>query len=162
MSSRSLVFGVAGAGLIVLLALLAALAQLPREATPPIAGGVDRPPVAAPPRTAALPDTGELDVPGRRRIALPEPGAPPPDPRGDFCDERNWGRLGAAVTRGADGGFRIDRSRWERMLASARVGLASWISECAEDGGRVTIVAADSGAVLAVYDARNGFRAPGS
>jgi hypothetical protein len=75
-----------------------------------------------------------------------------------FCNEGNWKRIDLVFSRTEDGAFWVDGEAWSRELTGSQVGLASWMFQCHGDGSEIEIVAADSGAVLATYDARTGLR----
>lgn len=93
-----------------------------------------------------------------REIAKPGMGDAVADPDAAFCDARQWSRVGVAVSQNDAGELLVDREAWESRMTQTRVGLASWMSRCMRDGERVTIVARGSGAVLATYDPRSGYR----
>jgi hypothetical protein len=93
-----------------------------------------------------------------RRIVFPAMGEAPPSQTAEFCDDGNWSRLDLVVSRTDSGAFWVDEDAWNRELTGSKVGLASWMSQCHGDGAPIEIVAADSGALLATYDARTGLR----
>ena len=96
-----------------------------------------------------------------RKVEKPDPAAPLPPETAAFCDDRNWRRLDLAATRSADAEYRIDEAAWNRALASAKTGLASWMSQCHQGGGPVTIVADSTGRRLATYDPQSGLHMDG-
>lgn len=98
---------------------------------------------------------------GERGIRLPDPGAPPVSETAALCDESNWARLsetGLRPTSEGAGVFQVDADAWSRALASARAGLASWMSQCQRDGGPIVIVTQTTGERLATYDPEQGLR----
>ncbi|MBW2295265.1 MAG: hypothetical protein JRG89_10165 [Deltaproteobacteria bacterium] len=99
---------------------------------------------------------------GERRIVFPamfpRTGEAPPSETAAFCDDSNWGQIDLVVSRSEGGAFWVDEDAWNRELTGSKVGLASWMSQCHRDGAPIEIVAADTGALLATYDARTGLR----
>ena len=142
---------------VVVVALASVLYLLPDSIDSP-----DRTPVASPAYTAAAPPPIPLEyMPPpfeERRIVFPAMGEGPPSQSAAFCDDGNWSRLDLVVSRSDNGAFWVDEDAWNRELTGSKVGLASWMSQCHGDGAPIEIVAADSGALLATYDARTGLR----
>ena len=97
---------------------------------------------------------------GDRMIRKPDPMEPAASQTAAFCADENWSRMDVRVSPGEAGEFRVDPALWNRRLTSTRAGIASWMSLCKGDGQAVRIVAADSGVLLATYDASSGLREP--
>jgi len=103
---------------------------------------------------------------GERRIVFPAmfptmfptTGEAPPSETAAFCDDSNWGQIDLVFSRTDGGAFWVDEDAWNRELTGSKVGLASWMSQCHGDGAAIEIVAADTGALLATYDAQTGLR----
>ena len=149
-----------GAGLLAL-AAFAVLRDAPEH---PDASAQDA--AVAPPRSAPAPPAippEHMPPPfADRNVRLPEPGAPTPSETAAFCAEGNWSRLSESDLRptpGEDGTLGVDADVWNRTLTATRAGIASWMSQCQANGGRVLIVANTTGDWLATYDPREGLRA---
>lgn len=95
----------------------------------------------------------------RRRIVLPVEGAPLPSETAAYCEDSNWAKVDFVVGRTEAGRFRVNEAAWNRALLGSKAGLASWMSQCLDDGSAIEIVAAESGRRLAVYDPRSGLTA---
>jgi len=93
-----------------------------------------------------------------REIQPRAPGASAPSPIEAFCDEQKWKKVGLDLARNEAGDFLVEREAWIQRSTSARVGLASWMSQCQLGGETVTILARRSGDPLATYDAATGYR----
>lgn len=98
-----------------------------------------------------------LPAPFKRRVIVPPvEGEPLPSQTAGYCDESNWKKVDLIVGRTADGGFRVDEAAWDRAMLGSKAGLATWMSQCHEEGSAIEIVAAESGRRLATYDPRSG------
>lgn len=93
-----------------------------------------------------------------RRIVFPTLGEAAASETAVFCDDGKWSQIDLVVSRTDDGAFWVDEDAWNRELTGSKVGLASWMSQCYRDGSPIEIVAAETGALLATYDARTGLR----
>lgn len=106
--------------------------------------------------TAGSPDSGH--APRLEDGALPPILGPPRGATPDFCDDDQWSRLGTIFREFRDGEVVVDESDWVGRSAEARIGMASWVSNCKQAGAPVAILGDDSGEILAVYDSANGYR----
>ncbi len=93
-----------------------------------------------------------------REIRRPDPNEPAPSQTAAFCADENWSRLDMRVSPGEAREFRVDPVAWKQGLTETRAGIASWLFYCKADGQAVYILAADSGVLLATYDADSGLR----
>ena len=89
---------------------------------------------------------------------FPTPGEPTASETALFCDDGKWSQIDLLVSRTDGGAFWVDEEAWKRELTGTKVGLASWMSQCHQDGNPIEIVAAETGALLATYDGRTGLR----
>ena len=85
---------------------------------------------------------------------------PPQSQTAAFCADENWSQMDVLVSPGEAGEFRVDAVAWNRTLTVTRAGIASWVSTCKGDGQAVRILAANTGVLLATYDADSGLREP--
>jgi hypothetical protein len=108
---------------------------------------------AAPPGMAAA--GGE---PNRAEFSLPPILGPPRGPTANLCDEDQWPKLGTIMKEFGAGEVVVDEHDWKRRGAGTRVRMASWASKCKAEGAPIKIRGDASGEILAVYDAREGFR----
>ena len=145
---------IAGSVVVAMLTLVYALRDAPPD--------FPEPPALAPARVAVAPAPipPEYMPPpfGERGIVFPAMGDAPASETAAYCDPSNWGQIDLVVSRSDDGAFWVDEDAWNRELTGSKVGLASWMSQCHRDGAPIEIVAADTGALLATYDARTGLR----
>jgi hypothetical protein len=95
---------------------------------------------------------------GQRRIVFLEEGESPPSETAAFCDDSNWRQVDLVISGIDEGEFRVDHDVWNKQLTGTKVGFANWMSQCYRDGGPIEIIAAQSGARLAAYDARTGLQ----
>lgn len=123
----------------------------PVHATPSVPAEVpEEAPVPAPLQI----DPADLDAEGRMPRELAILGKAEPRATTDLCKTMSRPDL---VERSAPGEVFVGHEAWERRTTSARVGLASWMSKCLQEGGPVRIRATGSGRLLATYDPSSGY-----
>ncbi len=82
------------------------------------------------------------------------------EPRGagpDYCDPVHWRSLEGFVRALEGDRASIDGRAWARLGASARTGVAAWISRCRNDGRAVGLVDDESGGALGHYSPEAGW-----
>jgi hypothetical protein len=117
-------------------------------------------PAAHPPGTMGAdlpaPVAADPDAPLPEGFLGPLLGPPKEGPRAEFCDEEHWSRVNWLVREIRDGELVVDEEAWARQSASARVGIARWVSRCHFEGGAVRVVGAASGRALAAFPGQPG------
>lgn len=111
--------------------------------------------LAVEPSSTTVPMAADADAPRGLSSIL----GPPREHNPTLCDESLWPRLETFVKELRGDEVMIDEAVWARQAASARTGVASWISKCRLDGRMVRLVGDESNRLLAEYDPADGYRA---
>ena len=117
-------------------------------ATLPRSGGATSP--------SAKVRAGQLDLP---HGVLPPALGPPRGTSTPLCDEASGAGVSELIREVGDVDVVVAEPDWQRMGASTRTGIASWLSKCKRGGRPIGIRGSDSGELLATYDAETGYHA---
>ncbi len=153
-AGRGLVAGVVGGLLILALVgwgLRRSMDPVVSDAAPPEAARSEPEPREA---EIAVAEDGPL-IPEFKLLG----NSPAPAER-DRCSEEARAAMEAFGTAKQGGDIAVREAEWRDSATLARVGVASWFSECTRDGRAVRIVGESSGEVLAEYHPRLGYREP--
>jgi hypothetical protein len=75
----------------------------------------------------------------------------------DRCDAKARSEMDTLIVRIDVGKVVVRESAWEVKSTSTRVGIASWLSECTQEDGHVTIFGDESTDPLATYNRATGY-----
>jgi len=75
----------------------------------------------------------------------------------DRCSEQARREMASVVGAISDGDVFVVESYWRTRATSARVGIASWLSQCTQEGRQVRILGDETRALLATYDRQRGY-----
>ena len=75
----------------------------------------------------------------------------------DRCSEAARSEMATMIQEIGEGEVVIRESSWNRQATSGRVGIASWLSQCTQQGRPIQIRGDESGNTLARYDRLSGY-----
>ncbi len=78
--------------------------------------------------------------------------------RRERCSDEARREMSTLIVSRSNDEVAIRELIWAGLSTSARVGLASWLAECIQEGRPVAITSARSGGLLAHYDPDTGYR----